>query len=850
MIAPRSPKVVILGMITKMPVGGVLWQTLHYLEGFRRLGFDAYYVEAHARTPSSFVSSPGDSGSERAASFLGRLFRRFGLGDRWAFHALHAEGRCYGMGERALLALYESADLIINLHGGTEPRPEHRESGRLVYLGTDPVELEIELYHGRQATVEFLDAHCAHFSFAENYGASDCLLPVSDRFRLVPTRQPVVLDFWPRWEGDREAYTTVANWKQPFRTIRFEGEPYLWSKHAEFLKFVNVPLRAAPRFELALASFEPADQALLEERGWTVRDAVGFTYDLDAYRDYVATSRAEFTVAKDQNVRFRSGWFSDRSATYLAAGRPVITQDTGFGRVLPTGEGLFPFSSMEEILAAVDVIESDYPRARQAARDVARGFFAHDVVLGSLLSELGVRVPAVRRPSLLNGPHGGEERGPSASDPSRPPMAWPEELVLEPVSRRPLRLPGETLRRVLARPLPAGAGNGSAHARRASAPGASVIVVTYDGLALNRLCLESLLAHTPETDLEVIVVDNGSADGTPQYLQELEKLDPRVVPVLRSRNEGFPAACNHGLERASGETLVLLNNDAIVPPAWLEKLRARLGDSEVGGVNPVTNRIGTEAEVEVRYRTYGEWLDAARSRAQRYAGETRDVRMLAMFCLAMTREVHARLGPLDTGFGTGLFEDDDYSARFRAAGMRLVCAEDVLVHHFGQASFGELVPSGEYGRLFRRNRQRYEETWGESWQTHGRRTERAYAEVVTRARRITRDHVPEDSTVVVMSRGDEDLVELDGRIGWHFPRLADGTYAGHYPEDGRAAVAQLEVLREEGAEYLLVPEPAFWWLEHYWELDRYLRARSEEIVRDGQVRLFRLGSAPPRGGQT
>ncbi|MDX1578041.1 MAG: glycosyltransferase family 2 protein, partial [Gemmatimonadota bacterium] len=631
----------------------------------------------------------------------------------------------------------------------------------------------------------------------------------------------------------------------------FEGEAYLWSKHAEFLKFVNVPRRAAPAFQLALASYEPADRALLEERGWTVRDAAEFSYDLDGYRSYISRSRAEFTVAKDQNVRFRSGWFSDRSATYLAAGRPVITQDTGFGNVLPVGEGLFAFSTMEEILESIRLIEDDYPRARKAARAVAAGFFAHDVVLPDLLSRLGL----APKPSA---PY--RSSAEDAFDVGRPIDAGSfdavlEPLVLEPTSRRPLRLPEETIRGVMSRPLPVrsrtgrrGTGEPSRNGTSDSGgplPEFSLIVVTFGALALTRLCLESALARAAGHSVEILVVDNASTDGTPDYLESLAASDPRISPILLPENRGFPAACNAGLERARGEILILLNNDTILPPEWLERLRAPLLDPRVGGVNPVTNRIGTEAEVSTAYRTYGGWLREARRRARDHRGRTREVEMLALFCLAVRRTVYERIGPLDEGFGLGLFEDDDYSARLRDAGFRLMCAEDVLVHHFGEASFGELVPRGEYGDLFRANRARFEGKWEREWTTHSRRTPLRYVRVVEEARRLVSDLVPEGATVAVVSRGDEELVAFSGRTGWHFPRQGDGTYAGHYPADGPAAVAQVEALHGAGADYLLIPEPAFWWLEYYEELERHLARHCAEVARTDGGLLFRLAGTEP-----
>ena len=397
MNVPHPQKIVVLGLMSKMPVAGVVWQTAHYLVGLQRLGYEVYYVEAHARTPSMFMETAESDGSEGAAAFIARTMERFGLAGRWAFHALHADGRCYGLSETQLRRLYGEAALLINLHGGTEPLPEHSATGRLVYLETDPVELQIELYENRKETIDFLAPHCAFFTFGENYGRPDCGLPVSDRFHFRPTRQPVVLDFWlPRGEAARasgatvDALTTVGNWQQPWRSVTFRSEVYHWSKHYEFLKFIDLPRRTAQPFELALSSYEEGDRRLLESHGWRVRHALDLSREADPYRDYVVRSRGEFTVAKDQNVRLRSGWFSDRSATYLAAGRPVITQDTAFGNVLPTGRGLFAFSTMEDILAAVEAINADYAPHCRAAAQVARECFSYDVVLGRLLADLGL----------------------------------------------------------------------------------------------------------------------------------------------------------------------------------------------------------------------------------------------------------------------------------------------------------------------------------------------------------------------------------------------------------------------------------------------------------------------------
>jgi hypothetical protein len=383
-------KIVLLGMMSKIPVAGAVWGTVQYLVGFQRLGYDVYYVEAHARTPSMLMERAGDDGAQRAAAFLAGILGRFGLADRWAYHALHDDGRCFGMSSAQLRQLYRSADVLINYHGGTRPLPEHCATGRLVYLETDPVAREVQLFNGDRQAQDFFAAHCAFFTWGLNYGNADCQVPLPGSFVFHPTVPPLVSDFWsPYGDGPADTFTTVGNWRQDGQ-VRLRGEVYGWSKDREFRKFLDLPRRTAQAFELALGSYTDADWQLLEGNGWRVRPAATLSGDLDAYRRYIATSRGEFTVAKDQNVRLRSGWFSERSAQYLAAGRPVITQDTGFSNVLPTRKGLFGFSTMEEILQAVDEINADYPRHCRAAAALAREYFGYDVVLKRLLDKVGL----------------------------------------------------------------------------------------------------------------------------------------------------------------------------------------------------------------------------------------------------------------------------------------------------------------------------------------------------------------------------------------------------------------------------------------------------------------------------
>jgi GT2 family glycosyltransferase len=800
-------QIVVLGMMTKMPVAGVVWQTMHYLVGLERLGYETYYVEAHARTPSMLMERADDDSSGMAAAFIAGTLERFGFRDRWAFHALHNDGRCYGLSIDRLQQLYRSATLIINLHGGTEPRAEHVATDRLVYLETDPVEVQVQLAQGNQTTIDYLQAHCAYFTFGENYGRPDCLLPVSPIFNFQATRQPVVLDFWEGRTSSRgERYTTVGNWRQAWREVEFGGERYTWSKHHEFLKFVEVPARASANFELALGGCADDDRRLLELHGWQVREAQPLSENIDLYRHYIAGSRGEFTVAKDQNIRLRSGWFSDRAATYLAAGRPVINQDTGFGNVLPVGEGLFAFSTLDDVVAAVEMIESDYERHARAASEIAREYFESGRVLGRLLEQVGV-------PRVAPG------------------------LVIALSSRRPTTLPKETVSAALAAPLPI-----AIVASPNERAEVSVVMVTHNGLVFTRLCLESVLADSGIPNLEVLVVDNGSTDGTHEYLHRLAERDSRFCLIDNERNRGFPAAVNKGLAVARGKLLVVLNNDTIVPPGAIARLLAHLSDESVGLVGPVSNEASTEAEIDESYRTYGELMAAAKERVSSHLGEAFDISVLTMFCIAFRRDFYERVGPLDERFEIGLFEDDDYSMRARGAGYRVVCAQDVLVHHFGEATLGALVPTGEHAKLFTTNQRQFEEKWGVPWTPHGRRQTTAYRETVGRVRDTVRESVPAGARVLVVSKGDDELLVLDGRVGSHFPQVEGGVYAGHHPADSREAIAELEEQRMGGAEFLVIPKTSLWWLDHYGEFRDYLEKSCREIVRhDDTCVIFALG---------
>jgi len=412
---------------------------------------------------------------------------------------------------------------------------------------------------------------------------------------------------------------------------------------------------------------------------------------------------------------------------------------------------------------------------------------------------------------------------------------FPDDLVLTPVSRRPTRLEDGTLRAILERPVPA---------FPAGTADASVVVVTRDNLPFLRLCLESVLAAGGPAEL--IVVDNGSSDGTAEYLARLAELNPSVNVVRNESNRSFAASNNQGAALAGAPALVLLNDDTAVCPGWLERLTAHLDSDRVGMVGATTNRTGNEAQVDADYRTWGELVRFADVRAVEHAGEAFEIPMLTMFCVAMRRSLYEEVGPLDEDFELGLLEDDDYSRRVRDAGYRLLCADDAFVHHFGETSFGKLVPSGEYGRVLERNRRRFEQKWQAPWEPYKRRQSERYRALTERVREALTAAVPPGASVVVASRGDDGLLRVEGRRARHFPRAAGGEYAGHHPADSDEAIAMLEAERLAGAGYIAFPATGMWWLEHYRDLRAHLDANYVRAFSDPDVCvIFDLNEEAP-----
>ncbi|MCL2769352.1 MAG: glycosyltransferase [Solirubrobacterales bacterium] len=383
--APKG-RIIVFGIAFWFPLAGVTFQFLHYLLGLRRLGWDVYYVEDSGRWVYDPWLNDRTPDASRNVAAVAPILEQHGFAGRWAFRGAYDGGRCYGMSEQELLRLYREADAFLNVTASQELREEHLACPRRIYVESDPFPVQVRAHAGDAETLEALARHDTHFSFGENLGAPDCLAP-NGTVRWLPTRQPVVTDLWDAGPPANGHYTTITTWHNKGKDIEYNGDRWYWTKDREFVKHLDLPARTGVPFRIAVGE---AAHGLLAEHGWQSTSSLQVSRDMDAYRAYICSSRAEFTVARDQYVRPRTGWFSDRSACYLAAGRPVITEETAFSKFLPTGEGLFAFSSTDDAAAAIEAVESNYARHSRAAREVAREHFAAERVLASLLERAGL----------------------------------------------------------------------------------------------------------------------------------------------------------------------------------------------------------------------------------------------------------------------------------------------------------------------------------------------------------------------------------------------------------------------------------------------------------------------------
>jgi hypothetical protein len=369
--------VVVAGALAnKAGSGGEAWVRLSWVRGLQQLGLDTWFVEELAASTCT---------DDNVAYFRG-VTDRFGLAGR---ATLLVDGEAsVGMSADDLKTVAESATLV-NISGHlAEPRLL-ASFRRRVMVDIDPG--FTQYWHAMGNPGARVAGHDLHFTIGENIGTPECPIPTGGLHWLA-VRQPVVLDDWPVIEpDDTERFTTVANWRGPFGPVEVDGRTFGLKVH-EFRKMMPLPARSRHTFEIAL-NIHPGDErdrAALVEHGWSLVEPSPVAGEPEAFRRYVQGSGAEFSVAQGIYVDTGSGWFSDRSVRYLASGRPVLVQGTGFERFLPVGEGVVTFRTLEEAVAGADRIVADYATHAAAARSIAEQHFGSDRVLSQFCDQAGI----------------------------------------------------------------------------------------------------------------------------------------------------------------------------------------------------------------------------------------------------------------------------------------------------------------------------------------------------------------------------------------------------------------------------------------------------------------------------
>ena len=370
-------KIICAGNLIRYPLGGFSWHHLQYLVGFARLGHEVIYVEHYGWPDSCYDPARCDMTSDPGYGIgrLTQLLQSHGLGESWCY--LAEDGAAHGMSRSRLSQLCRECDVFFNL-SNINWIPEFELCARRVLVDTDPVFTQI----GGHGMSESFDQYHALFTYGENLCQPDCSAPTGGA-RWRPTRQPVTLDLWPATAGDPAApFTTVMNWSA-YGEREYKGRIY-GQKDREFTPFFSLPNETGQLMEMALNA-PPEIRKRLGAGGWRLADPGEVTRDPWTYQEYLRSSRAEFSVAKHAYVSARCGWFSDRSAGYLAMGRPVIVQDTGFSDFLPCGRGLLAFRSQDEAVEAINRLSDNYEAHCRAARAVTEEYFDARRVLTELL---------------------------------------------------------------------------------------------------------------------------------------------------------------------------------------------------------------------------------------------------------------------------------------------------------------------------------------------------------------------------------------------------------------------------------------------------------------------------------
>jgi hypothetical protein len=383
-------RIVVTGLIGQYPFGGVIWDYIQYVLGFQALGHDVCYLEDTGVWPYDPVKETITDDCTYQVEALRRIMESFDLGDRWIYRNA-ADGRFYGAGEAMAREWLKYGDLLVNVSTASWLTDYEVGVKHQMFLDGDPMFTQIGMHDPDKGDyTRRLRAHDSHFSFGLKLGDPDCRVPDTG-IRWRKTLQPVMLDWWPfETEAPEDQFTTVMNWAS-YQPKVWQGEEF-GQKDVEFLKFIDLPRHTPQRMVVAMGQGigRKRPTEMLEQAGWTILEPDQVIPDHVTYREFLRRSKGEWSVAKHGYVAGRTGWFSCRTACYLALGRPAVVQDTGWTEHLPHGEGLIAFSTLEEAVDGIARINRDYERHRRAARAFAEKYLDARVVCQDLLDQAGI----------------------------------------------------------------------------------------------------------------------------------------------------------------------------------------------------------------------------------------------------------------------------------------------------------------------------------------------------------------------------------------------------------------------------------------------------------------------------
>jgi hypothetical protein len=762
-------RIVISGYMVRHPMVGNMFAYLHYVIGMHRLGHEVLYLEESGWPNSCYDPVRNDYGDDPTVGLqrVRALLASHGIDVPLVF-VNRDSGEVTGADWRELKEYLAASDLLLNL-GGVCWLPEFKLCRRRALLDMDPLFTQLGKFGA-----EALEEHHVYFSYGVNIGRAGCTVPAVG-IDWIPSVPPVIPDLWEASSTPPATapFTTVANWRA-YGAVTHGGERY-GQKDEEFLRLLELPRRTRQSIELAVSGSSAAIVERLLAHGWLVRGGGEVSAAASTYQDYIQRSRGEFSVAKNAYVKTRSGWFSDRSVCYLAAGRPVIVQDTGFGDRLETGRGISSFSSLDEAVECIERVRGEYPAHSAAARDAAARLFDYRVVLPRML----------------------------------------DEAISEPVIAM-----------------------GAADALMQQSPTASIIINNYNYAHFLREAIDSALAQSFGST-EVIVVDDGSTDDSRDVMLEYAG---RIVPVLKE-NGGQASALNAGFARSRGQVVLFLDADDVLLPDAVGHAVEALGERDVTKVQwplHVIDREGRRAgrvfpsgvlpsgDLRQRVRKDGPagvlssptsgnaWARAFLERVLPIPETTyrlsADAYLFGLApALGIIRSLAEPLGCYRL-HGDNYYQGSGFLERLETGCIVEQQLWSALRHHYGADSVEVDTDRWESQSWFHRLR-------------HATAAMRAI--------------IPAGATTILIDDGQWATNEpIPGRQCVPFPER-NGQYWGP-PSGDESAIEELDRLRRDGADFVVIAWTAFWWLEHYGGLNQHIHSKFRRVLQNDDVLVFDL----------